>query len=122
MIEKGLLHAVEEMSLERGCADGTRRFLISDENKRAVRALLQRHLRNNGNAQPRAYHSQYAAELATFKNYLWQHAGALTDFNRRLAKTVIIPQQQERLITQLFHHQSPFLRQPVPFGKYGVKA
>src|SRR5262249_14735329 len=105
MGEKGALDTAEIASLERGDADGAGGAVVGDDHKGAVGALLLGHLRHNGNAEPGADHGEDAAELSAFEDDVRRDAGALTDFNGGLAKTVVFAQQEKRLVAQVLERQ-----------------
>src|SRR5215471_278353 len=109
--QEGSRHAAEEVSFQRGDADGSRGALVGNQDEAAIVPSLQRHLRNNGDTHAGRNHAQDAAELAALKNDLRQYAGAFADVDSGIAEAVIVAQEQKRLFPELLHSHAALARQ-----------
>src|ERR1039458_8834672 len=77
--EKRCLQASGGFPFQRNRCNGSHGAVVRERDKAASRALLDGHLRNNGNAEARAHHAENSAELTTLENDLRIEMGALAD-------------------------------------------
>src|SRR5215469_12091014 len=94
------LDPAQKAPLERRHADGAGSAIVCERDKRAVRSLFLRHLRDNGYSEARADHGENTAELSALKDHVRRHPRAFAGFHGGLAKTVVFAQQEKRLVAQ----------------------
>src|SRR6266481_5215232 len=105
MRKERVVRASEGATAKDGHADGTNSLFIGDADVAALRFFLDGHLRDDRNSHSRADHAEEAAELSTPENDLGVEARAVAGGNGRIAETVAITQEPERLSPQILERK-----------------
>ena len=100
-------------------ADGAGGLGIGNGHVTAVRAFFDGHGGNDGDAHARADHAEKAAELAALEDDLGLEPRAVASGYGRVAKTMAVAEQEERLGAEIFQGERAAGGQAVLFGQGG---